>query len=78
MGDIVRDISELSFAEVCKACMTKDKDVSVTLILHSGKKTKKTIRKAIEWINLGSSRNVSCKTLHISEAGTYTVKAESR
>lgn len=75
MGDIIRDITGLSFAEVCKACMTQDKQAKVTLILK-GKRAQE--HKAAEWIALGSSKNVKCTELRISPEGHYTVVAESR
>lgn len=34
-ADVTRDISGLSFAEVCKACMTQDKKAKVKLVLKT-------------------------------------------
>ena len=78
-ADVTRDIHELSFAEVCKACMTQDKKAKVKLVLKTGKGTAKVKeRLAIEWINLGSSKNVVCETLHIFGNGKFQVNGYSR
>jgi hypothetical protein len=64
-ADLTRDIHGLSFAEVCKACMTQDKKAKVKLVLKTGKGTVKVKeRSAIEWINLGSSKT-ALMTKHI-------------
>ena len=76
---ITRDIHGLSFAEVCKACMTKDKQAKVKLVLKTGKgMVKVKERLAIEWINLGSSKNVACETLHIFSNGSFQVNGTAR
>lgn len=78
-ADLTRDISGLSFAEVCKACMTQDKKAKVKLVLKTGKGTVKVKeRSAIEWINLGSSKNVVCETLHIFGDGRFQVNGTAR
>lgn len=78
-ADLRRDISGLSFAEVCKACMTQDKKAKVKLVLKTGKGTVKVKeRSAIEWINLGSSKNVVCETLHIFSNDRFQVNGTAR
>ena len=78
-ADLTRDISGLSFAEVCKACMTSDPEAEVTLVLQVTKgRVKKKTRKATEWMALGASKNVVCKTLHIFDKKKFQVNGESR
>jgi hypothetical protein len=78
-ADLTRDISGLSFAEVCKACMTSDPEAEVTLVLQVGKgRAKKITHKAKEWMALGASKNVVCKTLHIFNKSKFQVNGESR
>lgn len=78
-ADLTRDISGLSFAEVCKACLTSDPEAEVTLVLQVGKgRAKKTTHKAKEWMALGASKNVVCKTLHVFSSTRFQVNGESR
>lgn len=78
-ADVVRDVSGLSFAEVCRACMTQDADAKVTLVLNNVKgRNRKQTRRAIEWINLGSSKNVVCEKLHVFGTSEFQVNGYSR